>query len=303
MIRVEANQTLITVFEGQVAAANDLGRLVLTAGQSAATEAGRPPEPRILVRPRDAVQWALHYPPVLAVLGGHVERAPADLPSPLAEVVQLAGRNDVVGAIDVLDRVPAEQRDARYHLYRATLLLSVGRVDEARDRIEQALVRDPEAGLALALRAVINVVQNERDRALADALRAVELSPRAAAQIALPRPAGQIPTRRRTRHPLPGGRAAAGGRACLGAAGRAVADARLPGPGPRRRGEGRSTATGTGPRAGRSRLCGAGGVSFDYTAVLFTAAFFTAVVQVTKVKLFRSPGPRPSLCSRRKILD
>ncbi len=148
-----------------------------------------------------------------------MERAPADLPSPLAEVVQLAGRNDVVGAIDVLDRVPAEQRDARYHLYRATLLLSVGRVDEARDRIEQALVRDPEAGLALALRAVINVVQNERDRALADTLRAVELSPRAAAKIALPRPAGQIPTRRRTRHPLLGGRAAAGGRACLGAAG------------------------------------------------------------------------------------
>jgi tetratricopeptide (TPR) repeat protein len=65
-------------------------------------------------------------------------------------------------------------------------LLSVGRVEEARADIGQALLRDPSEGRADALSAVIAVAQNDRDRALAEAQRAVELSPRsAAARIAL----------------------------------------------------------------------------------------------------------------------
>ena len=61
----------------------------------------------------------------------------------------------------------------------------MGSVAEARTDIDAALKRDPNAGLAYALRAIIHVVQNEREPALADAERAVSLSPTAAAKIAL----------------------------------------------------------------------------------------------------------------------
>ncbi|MGH8591983.1 MAG: FecR family protein, partial [Gammaproteobacteria bacterium] len=65
LMRVEADKASITVFEGKVAASNDRGRLVLTRGESAEAQKGQAPQPRVLARPRDAVQWALYYPPVL----------------------------------------------------------------------------------------------------------------------------------------------------------------------------------------------------------------------------------------------
>ena len=59
-------------------------------------------------------------------------------------------------------------------------------MEEARADIGQALIRDPSDGRADALSAVIAVAQNDRERALEEARRAVELSPRsAAAKIAL----------------------------------------------------------------------------------------------------------------------
>jgi tetratricopeptide (TPR) repeat protein len=147
VIRAEANRTLLTVFEGVVAAANPHGSAQVAGGQSVAAASGQPPTPYALVRPRDAVQWALYYPPVDAAL----------------------------------EEAPLDERDARFHLREAGQLLSVGRVDEARDAIERALAIDPNAGLAYALRAIIAVVQNDKTAALADARRAVELEPRATA--------------------------------------------------------------------------------------------------------------------------
>ena len=64
-VRVEAEQTLLTIFEGRVLAANEAGSLVLEKGQSAVAQKGQAPTPRIVVQPRDAVHWALYYPPVI----------------------------------------------------------------------------------------------------------------------------------------------------------------------------------------------------------------------------------------------
>ena len=47
--------------------------------------------------------------------------------------------------------------------------------------IDRALAQNPRAGLAYALRAVIEVVQNDKATALADAKRGVELEPKATA--------------------------------------------------------------------------------------------------------------------------
>jgi tetratricopeptide (TPR) repeat protein len=180
-VEVAADQSSVIVFEGVVAATNPQGELRLASSEGAVARAGEAPQPRIVVRPRDAVQWALYYPPIFAALGGRGMTAPPDLPPPLAEAADLASQGNVNGALEVLDRVPEAERDAQYHTFRAALLLSVGGADEARAAIDRALEVDPDAGLAYAQRAIIELVQNEREQALADAERAVELSPEASA--------------------------------------------------------------------------------------------------------------------------
>jgi Tfp pilus assembly protein PilF len=154
LIRVEPDRTLITIYEGQVLASNAAGSLALTSGQSAVAEAGKAPVERVVVRPRDAVHWALYYPPVMLFAPGE---APKEDPA-----------------------------DARYLAYRASRLLAVGRFDEAGADIQKALLTDPRYSDAHALQAIIFVVQNEREKALASAQKAVETGPNsAAAHIAL----------------------------------------------------------------------------------------------------------------------
>jgi tetratricopeptide (TPR) repeat protein len=171
----------ITVIEGTVVAENSLGRVTVPAGSAAVAEAGRAPAAQIVIDPRDAVQWALYYPPLLAASGGG-RSAAAGAPAPvLAEAMAKSAGNDNAGAIALLDQVPETQRDATFHLYRAAFLLDAGQVEPARAAIDTALARDPQAGLAYALRAVIAVVQNDREAALADSGRAVGLAPDLAA--------------------------------------------------------------------------------------------------------------------------
>lgn len=67
LVTVGDGQTEVTVFEGAVLAQNEAGSLMLKSGQSAVARAGKAPVLRVVARPRDAVRWALYYPPVLYV--------------------------------------------------------------------------------------------------------------------------------------------------------------------------------------------------------------------------------------------
>ena len=176
-LRVEPQRSLLTVLEGKVAAKNELGEIKVATGQSAVAEAGKAPAPYVLVQPRDAVQWALYYPPILAALGGQQGQSQPEVSAPLAEAYAMVGRRDVAGALAALERSPAKDRDAQYYTFRSALLLNVGQAAEAQADIDRALAVDPQAGLAYALRAIINVVQNRKDEALADAEQAVKLNP------------------------------------------------------------------------------------------------------------------------------
>jgi tetratricopeptide (TPR) repeat protein len=150
VFRVTDDESILTVFEGIVLASNDQGSASVSGGEAVAAKAGQAPQARTVVRPRDAAQWSLYYPPILAA-----------------------------GGVQAQDALPALQQAASN--------LSVGQVDAARTSVEQAIAgQGADAGLAYALRAVINVVQNRREQALADGNQAVSLSPdSAAAKIAL----------------------------------------------------------------------------------------------------------------------
>jgi tetratricopeptide (TPR) repeat protein len=113
---------------------------------------------------------------VLAPLAGG-GAAPAPLSPGLERALERVAANDYAGALAALEEVTPAARDARYLTYRAGVLLNVGRVDQAEAALARALALDPVAGEALAQRAVLRVAQNRREEALANATRALELSP------------------------------------------------------------------------------------------------------------------------------
>src|SRR2546428_5023094 len=95
-------------------------------------------------------------------------------------------KGDYQNAFDAIKGVPNDLREPRFFAYRASLLLAVGRVDEAGVDIQRVLSLDPNNSNAYALQTIIAVVQNEREKALQVAQKAVTTAPSSAtAQIAL----------------------------------------------------------------------------------------------------------------------
>ena len=174
-IRVESNRTFLTIFEGQVVATNEAGSLTLMSGQSAVAEAGKAPVLQVVVRPRDAVQWALYYPIIIYY---QVDEFPVGPPTYWQTMVRTSiefyRKGDLTSAFSSIEKIPEDIRDPRFFTYRASLLLSVGRIDEAEKDIERALNLEPVNSLAFALKSVIAVVQNEKEKALTLAKKAVE---------------------------------------------------------------------------------------------------------------------------------
>ena len=172
LVQVEADRTFITIFEGRVQAANPMGSLALASGQSAVAVQGQAPVLRTVVRPRDAVHWALYYPPVTYFRPQGFE-GPEPWRAMVRKSLEAYQRGDYQAAFEAIKGVSANIREPQFLAYRAQLFLGVGRVDEASKDIEQALSLKPNYPDALALQAVIDIVQNEKERALGVAQKAV----------------------------------------------------------------------------------------------------------------------------------
>ncbi len=171
LVRVLADRTVVTVFEGAVRAENPLGAVVVGPGQQAVAVQGQAPQLEVVIRPRDAVQWALYYEPIL----------PAD-------------------SFEALAQIPDANRDTRFYLRRAGLLLGVGQLEEARSDVAQALQLEPSNGDAYALQTVVAVALNDKEGALsrnAERWRAIRSPPRRALRCQLPRSRRILSSRRR----------------------------------------------------------------------------------------------------------
>ena len=159
VVRVLADRTVITVYEGTVRATTikPEATLLVGAGQQAVAIQGQAPQLQLIVRPRDAVQWALYYEPVL----------PSD-------------------SFAQLGTIPQASRDVTLYIRRASLLLGAGQLDEARADLDRAQNLDPSNGNVYALRAVVSVAVNDKQGALDSGHMAVERAPQSsAARLAL----------------------------------------------------------------------------------------------------------------------
>jgi len=152
VVVVGDQKATVTVYEGEVAVSNAAGTTNATSGQSVSASAGQIPVAEAVLRPRDAVQWTLYYPPVIG--------------SPLPEP----------------DTAPSAQqaRDPAFYVGRAERRLGLGRVTEARDDLAQALALNANNVSALALQSVVALTLNDKDEALRLANDAVSRDPTSA---------------------------------------------------------------------------------------------------------------------------
>ena len=185
LVAAGAESASVAVYEGRVTADNERGSVTLASGERAIAARNSAPRKEIMVRPRDAVQWALYFPTVFDYrLGAGIAGAPSE--APLQESIALYRKGRLAEAIARLEDVPQGLRNPRFLTYRSGLLLLVGRLDEAKPDIERALALDPRNSDAYSLQAIIAVVENYPDEAVRLADKAIELDPISpAARIAL----------------------------------------------------------------------------------------------------------------------
>ncbi len=178
LVTVDSDKTEITVFDGQVAATNQQGKIQIKKGYKGIAKKDQPPRVKALtIRPEDAVQWTLYYPPLIDYQ--HIKS------SSLQSAVNAYDQGDIYQALNDLENVPVTQQNVDYLILKASLLLSVGRADEALTLVKQA-PSTKQNSTAIALQAVIAVSKNRQDEALNLARQAVTLQPQSAvAQIAL----------------------------------------------------------------------------------------------------------------------
>jgi Flp pilus assembly protein TadD len=163
----------VGVIAGRVGLENRQGRLTLAAGEAAAAQPGLAPR-RIDIRPRDQVQWAIYYPPAMWQLPA--AGAPIDPTVLRAWRAWRAG--DFAAAVRDINAISSTQRLNAVSLdYLAALLISLGRVEEARPLLDRSVGLDPTSPRAPALRSVVEVARNQPEQAVQAADAAAALAP------------------------------------------------------------------------------------------------------------------------------
>ena len=177
-VKVESDRALLSVFEGKLLAENKAGTLVLGSGQTAIALANQPPIPRVEVRPRDAVHWALYYPFILHYQPKDFQGgADGGWQAMVRRSMEFYWQGDLARALSAIGEIAERVEDPRFFVYRAGLFLSVGRADRAMLDLERALQLDPSNGDAFALRSIVALTQNRKDEAIELASKAERLSP------------------------------------------------------------------------------------------------------------------------------
>ena len=171
-VRVSEGDTRVWVLEGKVLVDNPQGSISLGPGDAAIAEAGEPPVPYLRIKPRDAVQWALHYPPIIDY------RASTATDPQRQRAITLYRTGQIPAAIEALNSVLETARNSSFFTQRAALLLTVGQVQSAQKDIDKALALSPKGGAPRALQSIIALTQNDKAKAMSLAQEAVKLEPK-----------------------------------------------------------------------------------------------------------------------------
>ncbi len=177
LVKVNQDSTQVVVFDGIVVASNALGQVSIAEGQSALTLKGQAPAIGPRIELRDAVQWTLYYPPVIDYTS--TRQNPSY--SALKPVFDRFQSNDLAGAFEYLDNVNETERNADYQIFYASLLLTVGQVEQAQQHLNLVQEKPQKNANILALRSIIALAKSDQQQALKLAEQAQQVNPQAAA--------------------------------------------------------------------------------------------------------------------------
>lgn len=125
-VQVSGGRTLFQVIEGSVEMQNPHGQVILNAGEAGEATPGRAPKKTASIMAKNILQWALYYPAVIDPselgMGATEELA-------VAESLAAYREGDLLGALEKYPNRTPENTGGK--LYKAGVLLAVGRVDEA----------------------------------------------------------------------------------------------------------------------------------------------------------------------------
>ncbi len=172
---VDDNKASLWVYEGGVKFFNGKGEVKLKPGESAQAQLGQAPKATIDLKPEDAVNWALYYPPVLPY-----PDASAAIDSDLHQIIQDYRQGKVDAALKRLDSLPIDKQTSDFHKVRAAIRLSTGQDELALQDIQELLTRNPNDADALALKSIRALTQNSKDEAYELAVKATKASPQSA---------------------------------------------------------------------------------------------------------------------------
>ncbi len=131
-----AGATSLVLLEGKLTLANPQGQIDLDSGEEGLAEVGRAPVKRVILQPKDAVQWSLYYPGIFSY---------RDIP--LGE--------------------PPEGVETSAMLRNARTSYDRGDMDGSERDANEALARDPENGQALLILGWISLQRQEPQKAMA----------------------------------------------------------------------------------------------------------------------------------------
>ncbi len=174
-MHVDDKKASLWVYEGAVKFFNDKGTVHLTPGQGAEALLGQAPKTQINIKPQDAVNWALYYPPILPY-----PESLSTVDPEIRKAIQDFRQGHVDDALIKLDAVSPEKRSPYFFKVRAAIRLTAGRVPLAQQDIQVIQITHPNDAEALALQSVMALTQNRKEEALALANRAIASDPHSA---------------------------------------------------------------------------------------------------------------------------
>ncbi len=183
LVTVKNSRTEIAVFDGRVAAQNRSGEIKIEKGSVAIAARDQPPRiQHLTVKPEDAVQWALYYPPIV-----DYQKLATIIHTPkIKKAISAYRHGNIFQALTILEQTPKNLQNEYFFALKASLLLTVGSVEEALHDLQQAEQLESTFSTAMALKSVIALSKNQLSRAEEMALKAAKRNPESAiAQIAL----------------------------------------------------------------------------------------------------------------------
>ncbi|MGB5518078.1 MAG: FecR domain-containing protein [Gammaproteobacteria bacterium] len=194
VVAVSAGETSVTVFEGTVLTHNPQGEIRITDGETAIATVNAAPRKTLLARPRDTVQWAVYFPPVIEMdktndvsrasrllYVGRVEEAQSLLQGmdsgealALQTVIAIVNNEQASAFNFATDAVRRAPQSAATHIALSYAWQAKLDLNQALDSARQAVELETDNAIAWARLAELQLSTGELNEALASAQQAIK---------------------------------------------------------------------------------------------------------------------------------